>query len=31
MPAGFFKIWARLSMGVLFCLLVAFGFYIFTR
>jgi hypothetical protein len=28
---GFFKTWAQVSMVVLFCLLVVFGFFIFTR
>jgi hypothetical protein len=27
----FFKIWAQVSMAVLFCLLVVFGFYILSR
>ena len=31
MAGEFYKTWAQLSMGVLFCLLVVFGFYVLSR
>jgi hypothetical protein len=31
MRSDFFKTWAQISMGLLFALLVLFGFYILTR
>jgi hypothetical protein len=31
MSGNFVRSWAQVSMGVLVCLLVVFGFYIFSR
>jgi hypothetical protein len=31
MNGKFVKTWAQVSMGVLFCLLIAFGFFVLSR
>ena len=31
MSSNVFKTWAQISMGALVCLLIVFGFYIFSR
>lgn len=31
MSGNFFKTWAQVSMVALFCLLVAFGLFVFSR